>query len=31
MVIGQRNGIVSDIRNREVKHKWVDQMLKTYN
>ena len=31
MVIGQRNGIVSDIRNREVEHRWVEKMLKNYN
>jgi len=31
MVIGQRNDIVSDIRIREEKHKWVDRMLKSYN
>tara|TARA_Y100001963_G_scaffold156719_1_gene251020 strand:- start:536 stop:1180 length:645 start_codon:yes stop_codon:yes gene_type:complete len=30
MVIGQRNDILSDIRNREVKHKWVNKMLQEY-
>ena len=30
MVIGQRNELYSDIRNREVKHKWVNKMLNEY-
>ncbi len=30
IVIGQRNNVHSDIRNRIVQHKWVDKMLKQY-
>ena len=31
MVIGQRNDVYSDIRDRTVQHKWVKKMLKLYS